>query len=140
MKIIKLLAEHRRLKITAGFFDFFYPDRNLKIKENSAVFTRAALEQVGPDFEPFLYFLLEQSPSICVHSEPILEFYDPENPVDQLAIKYHVRRNYLKGFFGHLLLLRDRGKIEFVKTQRVLFGSLLLEPYSYIVWKPSKKL
>ena len=138
MQIIDLLAKHRHLKITAGIFDFFSPDRNLKIKENSAVFTRAALEQIGADFKPFLDFLLEQSPSICVHSEPILELYDPINPLDQLAIKYQTRRNYLKGFLNHLLLLRDLGKIELVKFHRVPFGSLFVEPYSYIVWKPIK--
>ncbi len=137
--IIGLLAEKHGYNIKGGLFDIFSPDESLNFSENSAVLTRAALEQIGPDYNKFLNFLIKKSPSLCINIEPTIELYDENNLVDYLAMKFQKKRNYLDGYLNRLYELRDQGKIEIIKVKRVAFGSLFLDPYSYIVWRPSRK-
>jgi len=136
VKIIKLLAKKYNYNMDGQLFDMFSPAKNFKILPNSAVLTRAALEQIGPDFDKFLNFLLKQSPALCVHTEPTVELYDENNLVDYLAIKFQRRRNYLDGFLNRLKELEKEGKIEIIKIHRITIGSLPLDPYSYVVWRP----
>ena len=136
--IIATLAEKHGYRLEGRVFDMFSPDEAVHLPPGSAVLTVHALEQLGPDFEKFLNFILEKSPEICVHIEPICELYDPENPVDALAIAFHTKRNYLQGYLTRLRQLEEEGKIEILKTHRVPFGSLYHDSYSYIIWRPKK--
>jgi len=139
LKIIKLLAQKNGYNVEGRLFDIFSPDNNLNFLPNSVVLTRAALEQIGSDYEKFLNFLLKKSPALCVNIEPMVELYDENNLVDYLAIKFHKKRNYLDGYLKKLYELRDKGRIEIIKVKRVAFGSLYLDPYSYIIWRPKNK-
>ncbi|PIR57842.1 MAG: hypothetical protein COU71_01895 [Parcubacteria group bacterium CG10_big_fil_rev_8_21_14_0_10_38_31] len=138
LEIIKLLAEKKGYNIRGRLFDIFSPDENFELLPNSAVLTRAALEQIGPDYEKFLDFLIKKSPSLCVNIEPIVELYDEGNLVDHLAIMFQKKRNYLDGYLNRLYELKEQGKIEIIEVKRVAFGSIFLDPYSYVVWKPKK--
>lgn len=117
-------------------FDFFEPDFSIGLQENSAVYTVAALEQVGTRYEQFLKYLLRNKPSVVVHIEPIPELLDPNNLSDFLSIKYMEKRKYLSGYLDTLKLLEQNGKIKILEARRSGIGSMMIDGYSVIVWKP----
>ena len=117
-------------------FDFFKPDYTLRLLRDAGVWTVGALEQTGTEWEPFMQYLLAQKPGICVHVEPIVEWYDPSNPVDATAIQYHLARHYWRGFPARLRELAAQGKAEILEQKRSYFGSKYIEGYSLFVWRP----
>ncbi len=124
--------------ITPFNFDFFNPDYNFNIPKNSGVYTVAALEQIGDNIEPYINYLLENKPELCVHMEPIDELLDDESLIDKLSILYFRKRNYLNGFLPYLEKLEKENKIEIIKKQRIYSGSYFIEGHSLIVWRPKK--
>ncbi len=134
--IINRLSRVYGWKMKGLFFDLFSPDTEFAVTKNSAVLTFSALEQTGRRFEKFLRFLIRKNPSICIHVEPIYEWYDETNLVDQLAMMFHRRRGYLEGFITRLNELESKGKIEILRAKRVYFGSLFTDGYSHVVWRP----
>ena len=126
------------MKVSAKQFDFFNPDYEFKLKPCSAIYTVAALEQVGTNFRDFVNYLLKQKLEYCLHVEPIGEFLDESNLLDWLSIQYFHKRNYLQGFFNYLHELEKKGDIEIINAQRTFIGSLFIDGYSVIVWKPKK--
>lgn len=124
-------------KLHAFNFDFFNPDTNFKLNKDSAIFTVAALEQVGENFDKFIDYLLINKPEICLHIEPIAELLDSDNLVDFLSIEYFKKRKYLNGYLSKLKDLEKIGKIKIHKAQRSFIGSLYIEGYSIIVWSPA---
>lgn len=138
-EIIKRISKERNDDKLFGInFDLFKPDKSFRIDKNSAVFSVAALEQLGVNFEPFLKYLIAQKPKICFHIEPIAELLDEKNLVDYLSILYFRKRNYLNGFLVKLQQLEKIGKIKIHKAQRTFIGSLYIEGYSVIAWSPIK--
>ena len=117
-------------------FDFFAPDRDIRIKENSAILTIGALEQTGTDYGAFLEYLLDSCPKLCIHIEPIIEWYDENNLVDYTGIRFLQKRKYWSGFPKQLEELERKGRAEIVKSKRSYFGSLYVEGYSQIIWRP----
>jgi hypothetical protein len=138
VQLVNLIAQTHVPNLQGRRFDFFALDPGLKLSPRSVALTMCALEQVGPRFEEFLQFLLRQSPLLCINMEPMLDLYDPKNPVDDLAIRYHTQREYLNGYLARLGQLAAEGRIEILKLQRLRFGSLYHEGYSYVVWKSLK--
>jgi SAM-dependent methyltransferase len=136
VQLVNTIAQSHQLRLQGSQFDFFAPDDGLAFEPHSAVLTMCALEQVGERHEEFLNFLLRKSPLLCVHMEPICDFYDTNQLVDYLAWRYHTQRNYLSGFVQRLQQLANDHKIAIVASQRVPFGNLYHEGYSYIVWRP----
>jgi hypothetical protein len=120
-----------------GFnFDFYEPDHSLSFVPNSGILTVAALEQVGDRFEPFLQFLLQKRPAICVHLEPIDELMDQNHLIDRLSVLYCRKRNYLNGFLARLRQLQSQGKVNIHREQRTYTGSFFIEGHSLVVWSP----
>lgn len=124
----------------AGFkaeqFDFFEPS-DFSLEPNSAVFTCAALEQVGENFKPFVDYLLRERPALCIHIEPIDELLFPDHMLlDYLSLEYSKKRGYLSGFLTHLRQLETDGKVKIERAQRTYIGSLFLDGYSIVVWRP----
>lgn len=134
--IQKMSSEKADSKLHAQNFDFFNPDTNFKLDKNSAIFTVAALEQIGDNYQYFIDYLLTNKPEICIHIEPIVELLDPDNLVDFLSIQYFKKRNYLNGYLLKLQELEKAGKIKIHMAQRSFIGSLYIEGYSVIVWSP----
>jgi SAM-dependent methyltransferase len=118
-------------------FDFFAPDGALPLGPGDAVATFCALEQVGTRFGPFLDFLLDRRPSLCVHMEPTLEHYDPASLPDRLAIRYHRHRGYLEGFLTRLRALEAEGRVRILAQRRLGWGSLYHECHSFTAWEPA---
>jgi len=123
-------------KFTAENFDYFKPNRNLKIMENSAVITVASLEQTGTKFSEFIDYLVEQKPSMVVHIEPMWEPLDETNLMDYLSIKYFEKRNYLNGLQKYIEQLANQGQVEIIKKDRTYVGSFYIDGYSLLIWKP----
>lgn len=117
-------------------FDFFEPDFSIGLKEDAAVYTIAALEQVGTRFEQFLKYLVRNKPSIVVHIEPIPELLDKTNLLDYLSIKYMEKRKYLNGYLDTLRIMEKNGLIEILEARRSGIGSMFIDGYSIIVWRP----
>ncbi len=118
-----------------GFnFDFFNPHFNMP--HGSAVLTVAALEQTGKKYKRFVQFLLKKKPSIVVHIEPIPELLDPTKLIDYLSIRYMEKRKYLSGYLDYLRELEKQGKIKIIEAKRSGIGSLFVDGYSLITWKP----
>jgi len=138
VEIATLLGKNKKLPVQGYHFDFFEPDYSLEIPSNSAVLTMCALEQIGTRHEEVIQFILEKSPQICLNMEPIFELYDQDNLVDYMAAKYHSLRGYLSGYLPRLQELEQQGKLEILHTQRIYFGSLYHEGYSFVVWRPVK--
>lgn len=125
-------------KIKSHKFNFFEPDYNIQIPNNTAIFTCNALEQIGENFNEFLEFILDKKPDLCINFEPMTEFLDENILLDKLSILYCQKRNYLKGYFSKLKYLEEIGKIEIILEKRLFFGSLFLESISVVIWKPIK--
>ncbi len=126
----------KKLGFDSKNFDFFEPDFSIGLQPDSAVYTVAALEQVGTRFEQFLKYLLRNKPSVVVHIEPIPELLDKNNLLDYLSIKYMEKRKYLTGYLDTLRIMEKNGIIKILEARRSGIGSMFIDGYSIIVWKP----
>ncbi|MHC4632096.1 MAG: transketolase family protein [Planctomycetota bacterium] len=133
--IISKIAQTKQLNMTGILFNMCEPDYRLELGEDDAAFTIGALEQLGTRFEPFLKFLLEKSPSVCINIETTYELHDQSSLFDYVAAKYLEKRGYLRGYLTRLRQLEEEGKIELLAVRKT-FGSPFHDGYSYIVWKP----
>jgi len=133
VELVDMAAKTHGHDLTGHLFDMFNPDSTLEIAPNSAVITLSSLEQTGDGYEPFLQYLLEKKPAVCINFEPLLELYDPDNLLDYLAIQYHTKRGYLRGYLRRLRQLESDKRIRILKTQRIYFGSRYHEAYSIVI-------
>lgn len=117
-------------------FDFFHPDAGFTFEPDAVAMTFCALEQTGDRCPVFLEWLLERRPALVISMEPVLDFYDPDSLVDELAIRYHTGRGYLTGYLPWLRRQADAGRVELLKARRLGLGSLYHEGYSLLVWRP----
>jgi cyclopropane fatty-acyl-phospholipid synthase-like methyltransferase len=138
VSLVNKLGEAYRWNVTGRFFDMLQPDEHFKLDANSAILTVGAIEQLASKFEPFLQYLLRQSPAITINIEPTVELYDENNLIDSLAVRFHRKRGYTTGFLPRLRQLEADGKIEILQVKRTFFGSLYMEGYNYMVWRPKR--
>jgi len=124
-------------KLFGRRFNFFDPDRNFRLAPGAAIYTSAALEQTGDRYQPFIRYLIDNRPSLCIHIEPIAEMLDESNLLDFLSITYFKRRNYLSGFLGYLRALERDGQITIHLARRSMIGSIFIDGYSVVVWSPN---
>ena len=117
-------------------FDLTEPDSSVEILENSVVFTFAALEQIGDKNRNFIDFLVSKKPALCIHLEPIAELLDESDELQKLSIDYIKKRNYLSNFYNNIKLLENEQKLDILEAKRTKVGSLFLEGYSLLVWRP----
>lgn len=137
-KIIEKLASYNNdSRLRAARFDYFNPDSTFKLARESVVYTVASLEQVGNRWESFVDYLRKNKPSICIHIEPIEELLDEQKLMDNLAIRYFRKRNYLDGFLTGLRRIEAEGGLKIHRAQRTNIGSLFIEGYSVVVWSPT---
>jgi hypothetical protein len=132
------IAEMYGWDLTGHLFDMVFPDADFQLVEKSAVVTSGSIEQLASRFESFLQFILKQKPALCINIEPTIELYDENNLIDFLAMKFHRKRGYTENYLTRLRELEVQGKIEILKVKRLCFGSLYMEGFSYIAWKPMK--
>ena len=133
--ILNLIAGREGRPIEGVQFDMLAPPADVSLPPGAAVYTVHALEQLGPRFDAFLDWLLAARPALVVHHEPIVELYDPELQLDHLAIAYHHRREWLRGYWPALQRLAAGGRIEIPIARRLHYGDLYTEG-SLVVWRP----
>lgn len=136
VELVNEIGKKHNPHLRGVHFDFFEPDYSLNIPPNSVFVTFNSLEQVGGNHQPFLRFVNEKKPALCVNSEPFVELYDDAILLDYLAAKYHRARNYLEGYLDALKGLEVAGRIVLNKIHRVHFGSFYHEGYSLAIWSP----
>lgn len=136
--IIKCINNKFKLDIKGYNFDFFNPNFEMDVPNDSVFYTVAALEQVSENFKMFVDFILEKKPKLVINMEPIDELLDEKSLVDFLSIKYFRKRNYLKSYLPYLESLEKDGKIEILKKQKISYGSFYVEGHSLVVWRPKK--
>ena len=136
VNLMKLMKKENNINLKPFLFDISKPNRKIKIKKNSAVYTSGALEQLSGKIYNFLNYLIEQKPKIVLHSEPVLDFYKEDNLPDILGKLFHLKRGYTSNLFSLLKIFEKQKKIEIIKTVKSPFGSLMMEGYSLIVWRP----
>jgi SAM-dependent methyltransferase len=134
--LVTRIGEAYGWKMRGGIFDFKEPDPRLKLQKESAVFTFGALEQVAGEYDRFLEYLLKQQIGFCINIEPTIELYDETSLFDYLAIRFHKKRGYSMNYLTRLRELEASGKIVIEKVKRLNFGSLFMEGYTYMVWRP----
>jgi len=136
-QIIELVSNRSSdAKLHSKNFDYFKPDFNVELKQNAAVLTVASLEQTGKNYNDFLEYLLAKRPKVVIHIEPMWDSLDPNNLLDYLSIRYVKKRNYLDGFREYIWSLSKDGKIEVKVDRRTYLGSLYIDGYSVLIWKP----
>jgi transketolase len=135
-ELIATLGKVTGYNISSKLFNMITPDESYKLADNSLIFTFGVIEQLGSNFHQFTNYLLSNSPGLCVHIEPTLELYNDESLSDYLAVKFHTKRKYTVGYLPYLRQLEQRGIIEVFKVKRLFFGSLMMEGYNLILWKP----
>ena len=140
VELVNKLGEAYGWKMTGHLFDMLSPDDNFEMEDNSAIFTIGTVEQLASNFGAFLQFLLKRPPELCLHVEPTIELYDENNLIDYLAMKFHRKRGYTEGYLTRLRELEAQNKIEILEVKRPFFGSLYMEGYSYMVWRPKRKV
>jgi hypothetical protein len=116
-------------------FNMLDPDQAFRPEPGSAIVTIHALEQIGDRHGALLDWLAAARPSVVLHYEPILEFYDRAQLLDYLALWYSERRHYLTGFWTEIARRRDAGRVEVIDARRPGLGGVYHEA-SVIVWRP----
>ena len=134
VKIARFLAGNLNKNIKGRIFDMARPGSAAGFKPASAFITVHSLEQMGSDFKKLVSFLVKARPGLVLHYEPIAEFYKEENCLDQLALIYTRKRNYLSGFYPYLLEQEKKGRIKIIAARRPFLGGVIHEA-SLIIWK-----
>jgi hypothetical protein len=134
--IVTGLANNHGLNAEGSLFNIIEPDFNITIDEDSLIFTSGVIEQIASRFDKFIDFLLQKKPKLVVHVEPTYEVYNQEILFDNIAAKFHDKRGYTKGYLPRLQELERENKIEILKIKRLNFGSLFMEGYTNIIWRP----
>ena len=138
LQILDIISQNVSKKIEGKCFNMLTLEgkENLQMCQDTAVITIHSMEQLGNSFSPILDYLLYKKPGFVFHLEPIFEFYDSGNDLDDLAIKYHKKKNYLNGYLPALEELEQKKMIKVIQKHRTHFGNLFEEQYSLIAWKP----
>lgn len=134
-QILDELRRHCGINVEGHVFDLNNPDPSLRFEPGAGVLTIGTLEQIGGNFDPFIDFLLERKPKVCVHVETLYEVYDQDVLVDWLAAAYLEKRNYLRGFLARMRELEAERRVRIVDLRRT-FGSFYHDGYTYLVWEP----
>jgi hypothetical protein len=129
------LGEATGRRIEGHRFNMLDPDPAFTPEPGAAFVTIHALEQIGDRHGALLDWLETARPSVVLHYEPILEFYDRANLLDYLALWYSERRQYLTGFWTEIARRRDAGGLEVIDARRPGLGGVYHEA-SVIAWRP----
>lgn len=135
VEIINEINDKFGYSIYSHIFDLYDPDYDLVISENSGIITIGCMEQIYFNYKNFVDFLLWKRPNVIIHLEPILEFYDDNNLLDYLSIKFHTQRNYLLGYYTYLKKLEFEKKIRIIKENKSIFGNMFNNLWSILIWE-----
>ena len=136
VNLLKLVSKKKKMKMKCFQFEMAKTNKKLEIKEGSAIYTSGALEQLSGKIYDFINFTLSKKPKIVIHVEPAPQFYDTKKLVDFTADFFQRKRGYTDNLLDYLTLLERRKKIKIIKKMKSPFGSLMIEGYNFIAWRP----
>ena len=137
VKLMNLVGEYRKIPLKAEIFNMMNPSSELlRLEGKAGVVTFGSFEQLGSQIKPMINYLVEQRPQICVHIEPMIEMYNTEVFPDYLANWFQSKRGYSAGLIGYLKELEELKEVEVIKLQRLNFGSLMMEGFNLVAWRP----
>lgn len=136
VQILKEIAKNEKREIVATRFNMLNLKGwdDLNVKSDSTIISFHALEQLGNKYH-LLLDNLQKKKCLCVHLEPIQEFYYNDNLFDNLAKQYHKKRNYLGKYLTDIENLEIKKKAKIFEKTRIQFGDRFHEAYGLIVWK-----
>ena len=134
--LLKLIAKRNKVNLKAFQFDMTAPNKKIKILKNSGIYTSGALEQLSGNIYRFINYIFSQKPEIIIHVEPAADFYNKSHLVDYLGDSFQSKRKYTNNLLSYLKKLEENKKIKIIKLCKSPFGSLMMEGYNLIVWKP----
>jgi len=121
----------------SNFFNLFKPDQSYKLKPNSILLTFGSMEQLGGDIQDLLDYFLNQECNDFIHIEPIMELYNRDTEIDDLAFRYAEKRNYLVGLLPKLLELEKEGVIK-INCCNKMIGSGFHDGWTFLKWEKLK--
>ncbi len=136
VKLVNKFANFNNINLQSELFDMKIPNKKYLIKDNSGVFTFGSIEQLSGKYKKFINYLIRNKPQIVIHTEPCEELYDTNVLNDYLAFKFQNKRGYSSGLIEYLKKKEKQKKIRILKIKRLYFGSLFMEGYNHICWKP----
>lgn len=136
--IANLIGTTLQRNVRGGILNMLEPAAPLDLPKNSALITLHAMEQIGTRHGPLLDCMLASHPAFVLHLEPVLDFYDPNLLLDDLALWYCQKRQYLEGFLPSLHDRSKAGKVIIEEAYRPGLGGVWHE-MSVVTWKPGKK-
>ena len=136
--LLKLIAIRHGINLRAYKFDMLKPNFKRKLLKNSGVFTCGAIEQLSGDISKFINYIIVQKPKIIIHVEPTTYFYNIKKLPDFLGNLFQMKRGYSSNLLIYLKKLEMKKKIKILKNFRSPFGSIMMEGYDFIAWKPLK--
>lgn len=136
-KLLKAISDNSsEIDLNGRRFDLFNPDASLPLDRRVGVFTVAALEQLGGNHRKFLHFLVEKRPAVIVHIEPFQDLLDVSNDLDRASLSYMRSRNYIWGYVEAVKTMASQGKAEILELKRSYVGSLYVDGYTVMAWRP----
>ena len=136
VNLLKLISLKKKINLQAFMFNMTNPNIKIKILNKSGIFTSGAVEQLGGNISKFINYLVTQKPEIIIHVEPTAYFYKFDKLPDILGKIFQTKRGYSSNLLTFLKKLESEKKIKILKTFRSPFGSLMMEGYDFIAWKP----
>ena len=137
VQVMNLLSETIGVDLHARLFDMRTPDDGYSMTEGrSGVFTFGALEQLAGDYHAMFDFLCRKKPKVVVSIEPDADTYNLSSVEDFLAYWFQTRRGYSRGMISELRRREAMGKVELISAKRIGFGSMMMEGYNCMVWRP----
>jgi hypothetical protein len=135
--ILSMMARQTGHRIEGHVFNMLTADgwNGAVIDRSTAVLTITSMEQLSTNWQEFAAFIMARNAAIYLHVEPFYELYG-DTPHDELARRYHRKRDYLQGYLPYVEALAQSGKAEILATRRIAFGGLYHEAYSILVWRP----
>jgi hypothetical protein len=136
--LLKLIATRKGINLRAYKFNMLKPNFKIKLLKNSGVFTCGSIEQLSGNIGKFINYIIVQKPEIIIHVEPTTYFYNIKKLPDFLGNLFQMKRGYSSNLLIYLKKLEMKKKIKILKNFRSPFGSIMMEGYDFIAWKPIK--
>jgi hypothetical protein len=124
-------------KLFGILFDNTKPNYDIKLGLNSAVYTFAALEQLGDRTDKIIDYWLTNKPAIIINIEPMREVLDNNELLQYLSSQYCKKRGYIKSYTQKLKSLENKGLVKVHEIIKPNMGGLFIDNYSIVIWSPT---
>jgi hypothetical protein len=135
----RAIAEHFGLqeRIEFDLIDLVDPHHaNYAKVSGRVVLTYFCLEQLPAEIGNILRNISRAGPNRVMHVEPAAELLSVWRPAHWANLLYVWSKHYQASLLGHLRQMRDEGKIELIRTERVSFAPTIQQIGLLASWAP----